>query len=134
MDSYFEKLQDPRWQKKRLEIFQRDNWTCTMCGATDKTLTVHHGYYERGLEPWEHPEETLWTVCFEPCHAAAQHEWLGIKYLLGLINPKYYRQARPIIEAIRVPTEEEVYAVTTILDFGVIIEKQEDQATRSRCR
>ena len=25
--SYSDKLKDPRWQRKRLEIFERDNWT-----------------------------------------------------------------------------------------------------------
>jgi 5-methylcytosine-specific restriction endonuclease McrA len=28
---YSEKLRDPRWQKKRLEIFQRDNFICQNC-------------------------------------------------------------------------------------------------------
>jgi len=26
--TYSEKLKDPRWQKKRLEILSRDNFTC----------------------------------------------------------------------------------------------------------
>ena len=29
---YSEKLKDPRWQKKRLEILERDNFRCQYCG------------------------------------------------------------------------------------------------------
>lgn len=65
---YREQLQDPRWQKKRLEIFQRDHWTCQECGRTDRTLHVHHRYYITGLAPWEYPDYSLVTYCDE-CHA-----------------------------------------------------------------
>jgi hypothetical protein len=63
--SYSEKLKDPRWQRKRLEVFSRDNFTCVECGAKDKTLHVHHRKYSG--EPWEAPLEDLQTLCYE-CH------------------------------------------------------------------
>jgi Zn finger protein HypA/HybF involved in hydrogenase expression len=65
--TYFEKLKDPRWQKKRLEILERDNWTCKECGSKDKTLHIHHGFYTGGCDPWEYVSSTLHTVC-EDCH------------------------------------------------------------------
>ena len=65
--TYSEKLKDPRWQRKRLEILNRDNWTCRFCGETKNTLHVHHSWYERGREPWEHEPECLITLC-EECH------------------------------------------------------------------
>jgi len=64
--SYWQKLKDPRWQKKRLEIFTRDNFTCLNCESKDKTLHVHHTAYVKGLEPWEY-SQSLITLC-EPCH------------------------------------------------------------------
>jgi len=64
---YAEKLLDPRWQKLRLEIFDRDGWTCQRCKETTKTLCVHHIYYMKGLDPWEYPKEILVTLC-EDCH------------------------------------------------------------------
>lgn len=67
MGTYSEKLKDPRWQRLRLEIFQRDNFACRKCGDTTRTLAVHHLQYQRGKEPWEYPAEALMTVC-EPCH------------------------------------------------------------------
>jgi len=65
--SYYEKLKDPRWQKKRLEILERDWFECTNCGDENSTLHVHHGYYERNLDPWDYDSDTLWTLCAE-CH------------------------------------------------------------------
>jgi len=65
---YTEKLKDPRWQKKRLEIMQRDDFTCKKCEATTSSLVVHHLHYERGKEPWDALSEALITLC-EACHA-----------------------------------------------------------------
>ena len=70
---YSEKLRDPRWQKLRLQVFERDGWRCLSCGDSTKTLAVHHKRYERGLEPWEYPLDSLMTLC-EPCHQE-EYEW-----------------------------------------------------------
>lgn len=64
---YSEKLKDPRWQKKRLEILERDKWTCRACGEKDKTLHVHHIFYLPKKEPWDIPGGLLITFC-ERCH------------------------------------------------------------------
>jgi hypothetical protein len=66
-DNYSEKLKDPRWQKKRLHIFERDRWTCVFCGGSDESLNVHHLCYFPRTEPWEYDEIFLMTLC-EPCH------------------------------------------------------------------
>lgn len=65
--TYSEKLKDPRWQKKRLEILDRDKFTCRSCHDTTKTLHVHHLDYEKGLDPWDYPNRYLITLC-EQCH------------------------------------------------------------------
>lgn len=65
--TYAEKLKDPRWQKKRLEILSRDNFTCSNCGDTELTLHVHHVVYFKGDEPWEATNDTLDTLCSD-CH------------------------------------------------------------------
>jgi hypothetical protein len=67
MSEYSEKLRDPRWQKKRLEILERDKFTCQYCGHDDLTLTVHHKTYNKKTEPWEYPDDMLITLC-EGCH------------------------------------------------------------------
>lgn len=65
--TYAEKLKDPRWQKKRLEILERDGWKCMACGEKEKTLHIHHIFYLSGKEPWEIPDGLLITFC-ESCH------------------------------------------------------------------
>jgi 5-methylcytosine-specific restriction endonuclease McrA len=65
--TYAEKLKDPRWQRKRLEIMDRDRFTCTECGDAAKTLHVHHTNYEAGKQPWEHDAANMTTLC-ESCH------------------------------------------------------------------
>lgn len=69
---YADKLKDPRWQKKRLEIFERDEWTCQVCKSKDETLCVHHWYYEKGKSPWDYPNSSLTTMCMD-CHGT-EHE------------------------------------------------------------
>jgi transcription elongation factor Elf1 len=63
--TYSEKLSDPRWQKKRLEILNRDNFTCTLCGDDKSTLHIHHSAYTG--EPWEADSKMLITLC-KNCH------------------------------------------------------------------
>ena len=64
---YAEKFKDPRWQKKRLKILERDEFTCQICYDKETTLHVHHRYYIRGAEPWDYPDDALVTLC-ENCH------------------------------------------------------------------
>lgn len=64
--NYSDKLKRPEWQKKRLKIFERDNWACCYCGSTQFTLNVHHEKYV-GENPEDTPDEFLKTSC-EDCH------------------------------------------------------------------
>jgi hypothetical protein len=57
----------PNWQKKRLEILERDNFSCVECDEKDKTLHVHHQYYIKGNKIWDYPNESLITLCCD-CH------------------------------------------------------------------
>jgi hypothetical protein len=65
--TYLEKLKDPRWQKKRLEILERDEWMCKRCFDSESTLHVHHLDYEKGKEPWDYNNKQFITIC-ESCH------------------------------------------------------------------
>ena len=73
--TYKEKLQDPRWQKKRLEILSSDNFTCQTCFDEKTTLHVHHFYYKKGVQPWEYPNHAMVTVCAK-CHKIDHSELL----------------------------------------------------------
>lgn len=79
--TYKEQLLDPRWQQKRLNILNRDNWKCIFCGDTDTTLHVHHNSYS-GLA-WEAPDSELTSVC-KHCHILItffNKEWKSFKVL-----------------------------------------------------
>lgn len=69
--SYAEMLLDPRWQKKRLKILQRDKWMCSFCYDDTSTLHVHHKKY--GPVPWEVDNKDLITVCHY-CHSLIEIE------------------------------------------------------------
>ena len=64
---YRKLLLHPNWQKKRLEILSRDGFECSECGSKERTLHVHHMFYEKGRAPWDYPDISLVTLC-DGCH------------------------------------------------------------------
>lgn len=70
--NYSKKLQDPRWQKKRLHILDRDNFTCKSCGSRGETLHIHHHLYEKGKDPWDYSDDIYETYC-KRCHAIVEY-------------------------------------------------------------
>ena len=68
---YSEKLKDPRWQKRRLEIFQSAGFRCEECKSNAKELSVHHTAYLNGREPWDYPDTVLMCLCAD-CHEKRQ--------------------------------------------------------------
>lgn len=82
--TYSQKLKDPRWQKKRLDILNRDDWTCRKCENKESTLHVHHKVYIKGKDPWEYPAKFLITLC-DSCH----EDWHRMKNILDLRLAQY---------------------------------------------
>lgn len=70
--TYSEKLKHPKWQKKRLEILERDDFTCKLCKNKEETLHIHHHLYEWGKDPWDYNNDLLDTYC-SACHAIVEH-------------------------------------------------------------
>lgn len=81
MKTYSEKLKDPRWQRKRLEIMQRDGFKCRNCDDDKSTLHVHH--WEYSGEPWEANDDDMMTYC-DKCHEMA-HD-LSMRDSAGIIK------------------------------------------------
>lgn len=65
--TYWEKLQDPKWQKKRLEVMNNASFCCEICGNSEFSLNVHHKEYISGREPWEYELNQLVCLC-KSCH------------------------------------------------------------------
>ena len=70
--SYKKLLRDPRWQKKRLKVFERAGWACESCGDDKEELHVHHTFYD-GRKPWKYPKKSLVSLC-KTCHRAEHEE------------------------------------------------------------
>lgn len=86
-ESYYDLLRRPEWQRKRLEVMQAADFVCQECGAKDKTLNVHHRWYERGKKPWEYPDYALRCLC-EDCHATVTQMIHYIRQHLGALPSK----------------------------------------------
>lgn len=69
---YADKLRHPLWQKKRLEILERDKFTCQKCWDNETELHIHHSYYKNGANPWEYENDSLSALC-KYCHAIVEH-------------------------------------------------------------
>lgn len=65
--AYHNKFRDPRWQKKRLEVFDLAEWKCEMCGDDKSELQLHHWAYLKNTEPWDYPTSILSCLC-DSCH------------------------------------------------------------------
>lgn len=79
--TYAEKLKDPRWQKKRLEVMERDNFTCQLCTKDDLTLNVHHISYIYGNDPWDYDLTNFVTYC-QDCHIIEEEAKHDFKSML----------------------------------------------------
>lgn len=79
--TYYELLKHPKWQKKRLEILEAAGFECECCGGKEKTLHVHHKYYQKGLKPWEYPDDSLQCLC-EDCHVIYQSQKESLNKLI----------------------------------------------------
>lgn len=80
MSAYAELLKDPRWQRKRLDVLDRADWTCQRCGCTSRTLHAHHKHYLKGRKPWDYDDDLLECLC-DTCHEEvhAEQEALELK-------------------------------------------------------
>ena len=105
--TYADQLKSPKWQKKRLEILERDNFSCTSCGGKEKQLHVHHGYYEKNILLWDYIDETLHTLC-DDCHELAHEELLEVKKRIAYLNPKDISKLNEIIAQIYFHKDKEL--------------------------
>lgn len=64
---YSNHWKDPRWQKFRLKVLEKDGFKCTQCDDDKSPLNAHHLYYISKRKPWEYPIASVLTFC-ESCH------------------------------------------------------------------
>lgn len=83
--SYYEQLKDPRWQRLRLVVLNRDGWKCCDCGDGTTELHVHHLAYNKGCLAWEYDVGMLKTLC-ATCHAQAESRKFAATVLFGYLD------------------------------------------------
>ena len=116
MASYWQKLKDPRWQKRRLEILSSSEFRCEACLNGDETLHVHHLKYDKGKDPWEYDDNWLVVLC-ESCHEewheardmltaavagippAAIRQVAGYAFALSGMSPEFWRNGQQRLPA-----------------------------------
>lgn len=67
-NQFSEQIKSPLWQKRRLEILNKDLFTCQICGDKDSQLHVHHLCYDPKRKYWEYEDWELITLC-DKCHS-----------------------------------------------------------------
>ena len=92
--NYSEMLKSPLWQKRRLEIMERDKWKCCLCNTDDKQLHVHHTYYDSELNLWDYDDESMVTVCLD-CHKNIHKE---LNKIFGIIAFEMIKNSKLLIE------------------------------------
>jgi hypothetical protein len=101
MKTYLEKLKDPRWQKKRLEILNRDEFTCQFCFDKESTLHVHHVKYSNN--PWDINNQYLLSLCFD-CHQSVENVKKEFKIIIEELqtdlNPEVLNEIIEILKFI----------------------------------
>jgi len=81
--TYYEKLKDPRWQKKRLEAMERNQFCCEVCGDDSEPLHVHHKEYFKDHDPWDYELIQLAVLC-ESCHGDYHDSFDILKWVCSL--------------------------------------------------
>jgi 5-methylcytosine-specific restriction endonuclease McrA len=115
--TYADQLKSPKWQKKRLEILERDDFTCLACGNKEKQLHVHHGIYLKGKMAWEYENYTLHTLCFS-CHEEAGPLIEELKNQISYAIPKsnLLNLLSKLLNYQRVLSEFDIQIIDTLLD------------------
>lgn len=154
--TYFELLQHPQWQKKRLEVLSLAGFVCEVCDSGEKMLHVHHAYYEKGLKPWEYPIASLHCLCVD-CHRKAQdsmtllHRQIGklgmgdteqlIGYALGLeaadlpmapIDVFSYEVAQGVADVWHITAEQVIAAIKDGVIDGYTLKELKDSVKRTK--
>jgi transcription elongation factor Elf1 len=98
-NGFFELYKHPNWQKRRLEIMEKSNFECLHCGTKDKTLNVHHLYYENGLKPWEYPDDSLICLCSD-CHLELETKLKSLRKKISRISYLYIDEITGFVDGI----------------------------------
>jgi hypothetical protein len=108
---YIQKLQHPKWQKRRLEAFEAAGFRCSHCKSEEQQLHIHHGYYAKGKEPWEADDAHLHVYC-STCHKVAEEIKRELLSKLGTFNTLRMSAVFRLVNDIETFCEDDAHAIT----------------------
>lgn len=82
--TYAEQLRHPNWQRVRLQVLEKADFKCCICGNDEMTLHVHHKQYIKGRMAWEYDLSNFDALC-EACHESTHKAKDSINALLACI-------------------------------------------------
>ena len=85
---YVNLLRSNRWRAFADGIKKERGYRCDYCGAVDRRVQAHHGFYRHGLKPWEYPKRSIWLACPESCHPRLDAARIAGVDMLGRVHPK----------------------------------------------
>jgi len=68
----------------RLQVMQKNEFCCEICGDSTSTLNVHHKAYFKDREPWDYLVEQLSCLC-ESCHEQNHKSIDPLKFFCSLL-------------------------------------------------
>ena len=119
---YKEQYKHPKWQKKRLEILERDDWKCQSCGNIKSTLHVHHKEYIKDNKIWDYDNNNFITYC-ESCHEIIHGFKKDIKHVIdnSFVNTSNLQYLYYIIVGLSNMYVDDMVTIGKVLD--IIIKK-----------
>jgi len=121
-NNYTDKLKNPKWQKKRLEILNLHGFKCEKCGCEDKELHVHHRFYLKGREVWQYDNDVFQVLCCD-CHEKEHSKEKEVNEVI----PEKYKNLIDRIEHLNSRNSKNQYCLEVLLMtiLGNEIEKDE---------
>lgn len=86
--NYAQQIKHPNWQKKRLEVLEKWDFTCQCCGAKEDELNIHHPLYKKGALIWQYEWHELQCLCVK-CHKDAHAVDEKLKKMIALMAPPH---------------------------------------------
>lgn len=90
----------PLWQKRRLDVLEKNGFECSCCGDSESQLHVHHRQYFKGRKVWEYADDELEVLC-DSCHEEAHHTVDELKEVLSTLPLDGLREVAALVAGFR---------------------------------
>lgn len=104
--SYHDDMKTATWQKRRLQLLERDKWKCQNhdCTGESQQLEIHHIDYIPGQKIWEYPDDMLLTLCSK-CHSKEQERDPAERMLINSMRMKGFMVGDVLALSVKIDNE-----------------------------